>query len=91
MINIQFVVKVTLTLWSDFLFDRKFDKKYTYCVIVKNLKEYYDIIEGYIFKNITEKTTDKSKEKKLPKLQTRLSSSKKKTNELQRVQKKVRR
>lgn len=53
-------------------------------------REYYDIIENKILRMLGFATYDKPKKKKLPKLQTRLSTSKKKANKLQRVQKKVR-
>jgi hypothetical protein len=51
-----------------------------------NLGEYLDTL----WAGITRRFYDKPKQKKLPKLQTRLHTSKKKTNKLQRVQKKVR-
>jgi len=49
------------------------------------LYEYYNLIAKWV-----EKNTGKSKKKELPKLQTRLSTTRKKTNKLQSVQKRVR-
>ena len=52
------------------------------------LDSYLEIVRKAVLKLL--KNNDKPKKEKLSKLQTRLSNTKKKTNVVQRVQKKVR-